>query len=99
MRPALLTLLLGSLAIAMSAGAEGEWVLWAARATSGARRAPARGNDGRPTRPSGGAGPARTTLVNQAFTREGWQTTATKGKVMEYQCLPSSASPGDPAPK
>jgi hypothetical protein len=99
MRTALLTLLLGCLATATPAGAAGEWVLWARTCDVKSQTCAGEWQRRQTYEAERWCRAARTTLVNQAFTREAWETTAAKGKVIEYQCLPSSANPGSPAPK
>jgi hypothetical protein len=99
MRLALLTLLLGSLAVATSADAEGEWVLWARPCDVKSQTCAGEWRRRQTYEAERWCRAARTTLVNQAFTREGWENAATKGKVTEYQCLPGSVDPGGPAPK
>jgi hypothetical protein len=99
MRPAPLTLLLGCLAVAASAGAEGGWVLWARTCDVKSQTCAGEWRRRQTYEAERWCRAARTTLVNQAFTREGRETIAAKGKVVEYQCLPSSVDPGGPAPK
>jgi hypothetical protein len=99
MRPAPLALLLGCLAVAASADAEGGWVLWARTCGVESQTCAGHWRRRQTYEAERWCRAARTTLVNQAFTRKGWETTVAKGEVTEYQCLPSSVDPAGPAPK
>jgi len=99
MRPAPLTLLLGCLAVATAAGAEGGWVLWARTCDVKSQTCAGQWRRRQTYEAERWCRAVRTALVNQAFTRQGWEATAAKGEVTEYQCLPGSVDPGGPAPK
>ena len=91
-----LALVLGCLAIATAALADGGWVLWARSCNVKTETCGGDWQRRQTYEAERWCRAARTTLVNQALTPEARETAMRKGSVVEYQCLPDSTDPRAP---
>lgn len=90
------TLLLGCLAIATAAHADGGWVLWARSCNVKNDTCNGDWQRRQAYEAERWCRAARATLVNQALTPEARETAMRKGSVVEYQCLPEATDPRGP---
>ena len=75
------------------AHADGAWVLWARTCSLKGSSCSGEWQQRQKYEAERWCRAARTTLVNQALTREAQEVAARRGTVLDYQCLPDSVKP------
>lgn len=85
-----------ALALTAAAGAAETWVLWARTCDVQSPECRGQWRRGQTFEAERWCRAARTLAVNEALTDEGRTAALKRGTVVEYQCLPDTASPSAP---